>query len=310
VRAVDSLLTVAVQVWILFALIGVGSLTRRLKLLSEAGASSFANVLVLIVTPCLTIEAFQRPFETALLHELAIAFAFTIGLHLVLIAIAGVSFRARDDAAPVLKLATVFSNAGFMGIPLEQALFGAPGVIFGIVYVATFNLFIWSWGLMVSRRDARADLRTTFVNPGTVGLAVALGLFLASIRLPPFFGEPVRYLSLLNTPLAMLVIGYHLAGAKFAAVLRRPSALAATALRLVFAPLFLIACFWPFRAELDRTMMLALVTGSSAPVAAMVSIFAARDNRDVDLSVALVCGTTILSILTMPLVITLAMAVL
>ena len=56
--------------------------------------------------------------------------------------------------------------------------------------------------------------------------------------------------------------------------------------------------------------MLALVTAASAPVAAMVSMFASKYERDVDLSVGLVSGTTLLSILTMPPVIAFAMEVL
>ena len=148
------------------------------------------------------------------------------------------------------------------------------------------------------------------VNPGTVGIAIGLPLFFASVSLPAILKTPISLLAGLNTPLAMLVIGFYLAGADFRRVVRMPSAYLAAAVRLVVFPLALLALLYPLRSHFPREMMLALVTAASAPVAAMVSMFASKFSRDVDLSVGLVSGTTLLSIITMPPVIALAMEVL
>jgi predicted permease len=80
--------------------------------------------------------------------------------------------------------------------------------------------------------------------------------------------------------------------------------------RLVVFPLLLVAALYPFRSSLSRDMMLALVTAASAPVAAMVAMFAARYGRDVELGVGLVSGTTLASVITMPAVVAVAMALL
>ena len=93
-------------------------------------------------------------------------------------------------------------------------------------------------------------------------------------------------------------------------MLRTGAVYVATVVRLVICPLLVIAALYPFRQALDRNMMLAMAVAASAPVAAMVSMFAAKFRRDVDVSVAVVSGTTLLSILTMPVVIALAMTVL
>ena len=146
------------------------------------------------------------------------------------------------------------------------------------------------------------------INPGTVGLLIGLPLFLFSITLPSIVRTPVKLMSELNTPLAMLVIGYYLAGADLGAVIRSRQAHLTLAVRLVVSPLVLIAVFWFCRGFLDRTMMLALTIAASAPVGAMVTMFASRYGRDVDLSVGLVSGSTLLSIFTMPPVIALAMS--
>jgi predicted permease len=174
--------------------------------------------------------------------------------------------------------------------------------------VVVFNLLIWSWGLAVM--GGSVNRRMMLINPGTVGVVLGLPLFLLSVKLPAALAAPVSMIADLNTPLAMIVTGYYLAGAKLFSVLVSPVAYVTAFLRLLLCPLVVVAALYPFRAQLDREMMLALVIPASAPVAAMVTMFASKYRRDVDMSVGIVCGTTILSILTMPAIIALAMEIL
>ena len=310
----QNLATVAAQVGVLFALMAVGAVCRRVRLVDEASVKGIVNVLLLVVTPSLIVDSFQRPFDSSMMHGFFWAFAIASFAHFAIILLARLFSRGDDKSRPVLRLAMVFSNAGFMGIPLEQAILGAEGVFYGIVYVVVFNFFMWSWGLYEMRGGGEGwrwrSLRPMIVNPGTVGLAIGLPLFFASVSLPAILKTPISLLAGLNTPLAMLVIGFYLAGADFRRVVRMPSAYLAAAVRLIVYPLAMVALLFPLRAHFPREMMLALVTAASAPVAAMVSMFASKYERDVDLSVGLVSGTTLLSIFTMPPVIALAMEVL
>ena len=311
----QNLVTVSVQVAILFVLMAVGAAARRLRLVDERSIGGMVNVLILIVTPCLIVDVFQRPFEAAMLDSFGRAFLIAFIAHVAVILLARLTARGDDSSRPVLRVATVFSNAGFMGIPLEQAILGPEGVFYGIVYVIMFNVFMWSWGLYEMKGGGRLAaewraIRPMLVNPGTIGIALGLPLFLFSLSLPSVVKTPVSLLAGLNTPLAMLVIGYYLAGADFRRVLSSPAAYLAAFVRLVAFPLAFVGVLWLLRARLDRTMMLALTIAASAPVGAMVTMFASRYGRDVDLSVGLVSGTTLLSIVTMPPVIALAMEVL
>ena len=320
----ENLVTVARQVAILFVLMGFGAVMRKAKFFKGNAIDGIVNVLILVVTPCLIVDVFQRPFDPSKLKGLGVAFALAVLIHVVLIVLSLLIVRHRDeDVRRPLRLAAVFSNAGFMGVPLEQAILGDAGVFYGVVYIVVFNLFMWSWGYHIMKNEERRvmnvggkTLHSSFftlhsiVNPGTVGLALGAPLFFLSVKLPEVIGVPIHHMANLNTPLAMIVIGYALAGAEFGKVLRTGSVYVATLLRLAVCPLLVIAALYPFRATLDRNMMLAMVIAASAPVGAMVSMFAAKFHRDVDVSVAVVSGTTLLSILTMPVVIALAMGVL
>lgn len=314
----ENLILVASQVGILFALMAVGACSRWFKLVDEPSIKGMVNILCLIVTPCLIMDVFQRPFEKALLSQLLLAAVFVIVIHIVLIAVANLIVPGKSlRRTSVLKLSMVLSNAGFMGIPLEQAVFGAEGVFFGVIYVAVFNLVIWSWGYKTMRGNGHpgdegtgSNWRVILINPGTLGLALGLPLFLSSFTLPPVLHEPVSMLADLNTPLAMLIIGYYLAGMHVKAVLRDPGAYLAAFVRLVAAPLTIMGVFCLIRERVNPLMALAIITAASAPSAAMTTMFAAQYHRDIDLSVGLASGTTLLSIVTMPLIIALAMSLL
>lgn len=304
----ESLLVVARQVGILFALMAVGFVLNKRRILVEAGVKGMVEVLMLVVTPCLIVQAFQRPYETHLLQGLGWALTIAVFSHLLGMVISTLVFRGPDQRrVGVLRFATTFSNAGFMGIPLEYALLGNDGVFFGAVYVAMFNVVCWSWGLVTmcgSLKEIRT--RTLFINPGTLGIAIGLPFFLFSLRLPEVVSAPVKMLADLNTPIAMIVIGYYLAEASFAAVLKYGRAYLSAALRLLLLPSTVLAFVWLCRPP-DGTMCVALVTAASAPVAALTTVFAAKYNRDVELSVGLVAATTLLSILTMPPIVGLAL---
>ena len=314
----QNLFTVATQVGVLFALMAVGFASRKAKLFGDAAVKGIVDLLVVVVTPALVLHAFQRPFEASMLRGLVFVGVFAILGHVAAIALVTAFIHHKAAATQsVLRVAAVFSNAGFMGIPLEHALLGDEGVFYGVVYVGVFNIVMWSWGYCTMRALPFSGLkgpaaRTMLVNPGTVGLALGLPVFFASFSLPTVLHEPVKCLADLNTPLAMIVIGYHLAGAAAGPIFRTPAAWGAAAFRLGLYPLMMIgalALTSRFMA-LDRTMMLALVVSASAPVAALTSMLAAKYGGDVDMSVGLVSGTTLLSVFTMPPVIAFAMEVL
>lgn len=308
----DGFLLTAQQVGVLFTLMAVGYVCRRKGLFSDAFVKGAVNLLLLIVTPCLIIHVFQRPFTKELLANLGMALATAFFAHGVGLLFAETCFRRVDDMRKgILKFGTVFSNGGFMAIPLEYALLGAEGAFYGAVYVVVFNLLCWTYGLKVMCGHLKdLDKRILLVNPGTIGITVGLPLFLTSTTLPQVIGEPIRYLSELNTPLAMIIIGYYLADARFAAYFRCTPALVASVLRLLVIPSIVLASMTMIRRfGLDPVMAVALTASASAPVAAMDSMFAAKYGKDVDLSVGLVSVTTLISIITMPLIVGVAMSI-
>jgi predicted permease len=309
---IENLVEVATQVAVLFVLMGAGAVLRMSGLVGDKAMTGMVNLLLYIVAPCVIIDSFQRPFDSAMLGSLGLALLAAVAVHVVMMVFAKVFVRnGEEDVRRPLVLAAVFSNAGFMGFPLEQAILGDEGVFFGVAYVIVFNVFMWSWGVSVmngGRGDGKGEAWKMVVNPGTVSIAIGLPLFLFSVRLPEVLSAPVHHLANMNTPLAMTVVGYSLIGAKFGRVARIGAVYASSLLRLAVCPLLALAVLYPFAGRIDREMAVAIVIAASAPVGAMVAMFSVSFRRDVDVGVAIVSATTLASIATMPPFIALALS--
>ena len=148
----QDFLTVAQQVATLFLLIAIGAIGAKTKLLGEAGAKAMANVVLYIATPCVIMKSCIREFNTGMLWGFLTVVAVALINHLLLILAARVFFRQKEEGRRrILRCAMVFSNAGYMAIPLQQAILGDEGVFYCAAYVIVFNVFLWTYGRWIFR---------------------------------------------------------------------------------------------------------------------------------------------------------------
>lgn len=300
----DGFFITARQTVILFMLMAFGFGAGKARILDAPSVKRLADFVLVIVTPCLIVTSFQRPFDSAVMTGVVWSFAAAVFTHVASIALSHLVVRDRDAARErALRFATVFSNAGFMGFPLEYALLGPEGVFYGSVYVVVFHLLCWTYGVWEIKGGFGGEsVLKAFINPGLVGIAVGLPFFLLSIKLPQIIAEPVKTIGDLNTSLSMVVLGFHLAGARFAAAFSSPGTYAALALRHIVVPAVLTAILF-FLPGVNETVRLAAVIPAAAPVGASVAMFAVRYGGDGEFPAALVAVSTVFSIATMPVVV-------
>lgn len=305
----ENFCAVGSQVVVLFILIAIGAITRIAKIFNDNSIKGLTTFLLTFVTFCLLVISFQRDCTSAQLRMVGASAVIGIVFHAISIVLAYLFIHDKDKSREiVLRFAVVFTNAGFMSLPLQQAVLGEDGVFCGAVVVGIFQLLCWTFGLWLMTGDLRTfTLRRIIMNPGILGIAAAMTLFLLEIKLPAVVADPFKHVSNLNTPMAMIVIGYHLAGTRLLGIFHDGKALFATALRLIVAPMLLVILLWLCGGrEWDRTLLVATVIAASAPTAAITTMFAVQHHRDVPLSVELVSLSTLLSAITMPLVVALA----
>lgn len=302
----DNFIMIAQQVLVLFILIGIGFLCGKKGILTDSSSKKITDIVLYVVTPCVMISAFQREFSMELLGNILITALCAALIIIGSIILCMLVFHDKNEARKkVLSFATIFSNCGFMSLPLQKAILGDDGWFYGSIFVAVFNIIIWSYGLVMMSGDKKQlSIKKLAFNPGIIGVIVALLLFVCRIDLPYIISQPVSYLADLNTPLPMLIIGFYLSQADLKKAFTDLGAYLAMGLRLVVIPLaatFVMSLF-----KVDQTIMITCVIASSAPTAATTTMFAAKFGRDVELSVSVVAATTLISIITMPLVVALA----
>ena len=294
------------QVLVLFILIAIGALLSRLGMITEAGAGAMTDVVLYAVTPCVIINAFRRDFRPELLSGLLTAFAAAFGVMIFSVLLAELLYRrCAVDRGVVLKFAVVFSNCGFMALPLQQAVLGDDGVFYGAAFIAVFNLFMWTYGLItMSRRTGLRDTLKALLNPGVIGTILGVLLFVLSIPLPSVIASPVSFLAALNTPVPMLVIGYHLTRCRLCEILRDAAIYPAMTIRLIVLPLAAMGVM--LLLGVNSTILCAVVIATASPVAAYTTMMASKYGHDSRLAAGIVSASTLFSVVTLPLVVGLA----
>lgn len=296
---IDYFMTVGGQVLILFILIAVGYICGKINFINDNTAKHITDIVLYFVTPCVIINAYQVEFKPDILVNLGITALCAVGVHLISIIIVTLVFRGNNiNKRSVLRFGTVFSNCGFMSLPLQQAIIGQEGVLYGAAFLGVFNVFLWSYGVVcMSGSKESFSKRTLLLNPGILGVIVALVLFLFSIKLPIVIAQPIEYLAGLNTPLPMIIIGFYLSNSKISNGLKDKDAWISTILRLLVIPVVCLAImyFVGIRGNILITVAIAI----SAPIAAATTMFATKFDKDTELSVNIVSLSTIFSIITM-----------
>lgn len=293
------------QVVIMLLLIITGYILCRTGLVKEAGVDSMVNILFYAVTPVVIIDSFCRvEFTPAMAKSLGIMVLCAFLSHIIGLLLGWICFRKwGGDARSVLRTAVAFSNCGFMSLPLADGLLGAEGVFLVSVYVAVYNLLIWTVGLRFFT-GGKMSVKKAVLNPGVIGLLIGLPIFFLDIPLPGALTGALTHVSNLNTPLAMVVIGSYLAAVSLRPEKGDGKMWAAIGLRLAAVPLI---CYGFFRlCGLSGDMLLACMIPASAPAAANVVMFAAKFGGDARLASRIVPLSTVVSILTIPLLLTLS----
>ena len=305
----ENFLEIAQQVLVLFILISVGFGCGKKGVLTEHASKKMTDIVLYVVTPCVMVSAFQREFSFELLGSVLVAALTAAAIMTASILLTRLVIRDKNEARKkVLQFAVIFSNCGFMSLPLQKALLGDDGWFFGSIFVAVFNVFCWTYGLVDMSCDKKQlSIKKLALNPGIIGVTAAVILFICQLRLPVFILDPVTHLANLNTPLPMLIIGFYLSRADFKKAFTDRGTYLAMLLRLAVIPV--AAALIMSLLHLDAKMTIAFTIACSAPTAATTTMFSAKFDRDVELSVSVVTASTLLSIITMPLVVSLAYAV-
>jgi len=294
-------LTAFRQIFIMLILLIVGFVSAKTGLIDEHTNNKLSSYLLFLITPIVIFMSFQRPLEASAIAGLITSFWLSIVAFTIKIVIASVVNRYKqDERTPLDKFGAVYSNAGFIGIPLVVGIFGLEGVFYISAYLAVFQFLNWTHGMMVIKGEASFGyLLKALKSPAVIAIILGICAFFLQFEVPELLFEPLNMLANMNGPLAMTVAGVSMAGANFKQIVTNPKIYRFCFTRLLLIPLAIIGVFSFF--DTPTIIATAIIILASCPAGVSVILFAYQYEKDHLYATELVVSSTILSMLTIPL---------
>lgn len=301
----ETVFTLVNQTILMFALAAVGYLLFRGGKLTLEGSRSMGNMLLYLVLPCVIVNGFlvERTRENLL------GLALSAGLALVILLASILVSRLCFPKDPIAAFAGAFPNPGFFGVPLIVASLSSGAVFYVAAFIGFLNLFQWSYGVgIMTGKKGRITAGSLVRAPFFWAIVVGLVLFLTQIPVPAQARTLLGYITALNTPLSMIVVGVYLAQTDLLAMLRNRKVYLVSAVRLLLLPLLAVLLLIAVPDGYSELKMAMLIV-AGCPVGSNIAVYAQLHHQDYAYAVQTVVVSTVLSIVTIPMIVLLGMMV-
>lgn len=290
----------------LFILVLVGFIAARCGVLNRDSANLFSVFSMNVTMPCLCMISMQQPFSRELMGEAAAAFGLAwlvYGLSILIALVYPYLIGLKGEARGVHRYGIIFSNVALVGYPMVQAILG-DGYLFHLaMYNIPFNFIAFSLGAWLIAKEGHNALILswkTVINPAMVGVIIGFIFFLFSLRLPPMLYRPIKTVGDMTSPISMMVIGITLANVNWKVMAGRWRIYLTVAMRLLVVPG--AAGLVLFALGIRGPLMILAVTMAAMPAGATNSILASLYHVAEEESGSLVFLSTLLSMVTIPVV--------
>jgi predicted permease len=297
--------TVLDQVVIMFLLMATGYLVLKIGILNENSCKSLTRMLLLVVAPIVIVYSFQIKFNMSLLQGLLIAAASAAGAHFLGILLGYFVFNKHstdDEHRTILRFSTVYSNCGFVGIPLLAAIIGTKGVFYASVYMAVFNIFTWTHGVaLFSGKADKKNLLKLVLNPNIIAITIGILFFCLSVKIPFLIYDGMKYIFNMNTPLAMIVIGARMAQIDPRTLLTDHMVWPGVLMKNIIVPV--LALFVLHFSGVSGVLLLACLIPIACPVAGNAVLIPDMFGVDTKFATKLMSLSTLFSVVSIPLLV-------
>lgn len=294
------------QIIQLFLMIFMGFLIVKAKLLNSEDSKILSIIVLYLIIPCVIINAFQVDYTPQTVKGLLIALAGSVMTQVILLIV--VSILGRVFHLNEVEVASIYySNSGNLIVPIVMFILGKEWVLYGCVFMSVQLVFIWTHCKKIISRESTYDWRKIVLNINMIFIAIGIVLFLTRIHLPAIINNTLSAVGSMIGPASMIVTGMLFAGMDFKQIFANKRVYFVSFFRLIIVPviaLFLIKCsqLSTFSSNGNKLMMivfLAIITPSASTVTQMCQVY----GNDSQYASAINVVTTLLAIVTMPLMV-------
>ena len=294
------------QIIQLFLMIFMGFLIVKAKLLNSEDSKILSIIVLYLIIPCVIINAFQVDYTPQTVKGLLIALAGSVMTQVILLIV--VSILVRVFHLNEVEVASIYySNSGNLIVPIVMFILGKEWVLYGCVFMSVQLVFIWTHCKKIISRESVYDWRKIVLNINMISIAIGIVLFLSRIHLPEDINSTLSAVGGMIGPASMIVTGMLFAGMDFKQIFASKRVYFVTFLRLIVVPaIALVLIKFSYLASLSSNgpkimliVFLAIITPSASTVTQMCQVY----ENDSQYASAINVVTTLLAIITMPLMV-------
>ena len=293
---------------VILGMILVGFIIGEKGWFDDKSRGLLAKLVTQVALPCYMLYTITQRFTAADLLIMLPALRFPALSMVILLGIATAVariFAVRQDRRGLFISMFFNSNTIFVGLPINQALFGDASIPYVLIYYMCNTTFFWTLGTYLIQRDgegeAQFDLKTSLkkvFSPPLMGFLLGLVMVMLQIKLPAFLASDLQYLGNLTTPLSMIFIGLSVSHVGVKQLVLGKEQLLILLGRFLVAPLLMASIvYW---VPLPSLMKQVFIIQSAMPVMTNAPVVARLYGADSDYAAVMVTETTLATMVVIP----------
>ncbi len=287
-----AILTVFFQMLSLLIMIGAGWFMARKGMMDEHTNTQMSKMIVNVFNPMLMISSAAGSVGLIPLSTIVLVILIAAGM------ILSPLFERQPDQKKIFQMMFVFSNLGFIGIPVVGSILGTQYVVYVTEFLLLYTIVFYTYG--VALMDGKFSLSSlkAMVNPGLISGLAAVLIIVLNIPLPGFLMTAVTYLGNVTSPMALVAVGFALAHTDPKRIFCQPKLYVFSVVKLLALPLLMLPLV---RLATDDAALLSVcMVMFGMPIGNMPLILGNQKGIDGSTCSAAIILTTILCVFTIP----------
>lgn len=304
----ETSLLLAEKIAQLTLIVLMGIALVKFKLLKPADSYPLSVITLYLISPAVMIHAFQVDYTPEILDGLWLSVKLALLFNFSLIVLG--KLLAKIFKLDILEQAAViYTNAGNLIIPVVLAVFGAEWLIYTAGYLIVQTVLFWTHLRVMFAGRSQMSVKKIFTNVNILSIAVGLFMFAFQIKLPSVVDNALANVGSMIGPVAMMIAGMLIASLPLKEIIASKRIYLVTFLRLILMPLVLLVMIKLFglaeQNSHNQTVVLISFLATISSSAATVTQMAVLYQKNPQKASAIYGITTLLCVVSMPLMIAL-----
>jgi malate permease and related proteins len=288
----------------LFIIMLVGVYGGKKQIITTEVNRGLTDILLQIALPFMIISSFSFSYDEAIKGNIIKTFCYSFLAYIIIGIVSYILTKPIEkEKRVIIHFANIFTNTGYIGFPILNAIYGAEAVIYGSIFNVFFTVFLWTYGIMIfkgriEKKELRQEILKSLLNPSIIAVYIGIIMIVFNIKFPDVIRTTINSIGNMTAPMSMIIVGAISSNVSIKGHLKDWTIYYGIITKIIIIPaaLFIISLLIRDRSIVSNSIIIL----ASMPPAIMTSIFAERFKIQKDYATIIVVLTTLLSIFILP----------